>query len=80
VFVHLFCLQRRLAAMTPQERAAHDAERVGAQRREERKSRLLQSHLAGYAGFRPPVAAASGTKRSARATLQPSHTKSLLKG
>lgn len=45
--------QRKLAAMTPEERIAFATEQTNAQRREERKSRMLHTHLAGYSGAKP---------------------------
>ena len=49
----LASFQRKLAAMTPDERIAFTTEQTNAQRREERKSRMLHTHLAGYSGAKP---------------------------
>ena len=62
-----FFLQRKLAAMTPEERLAFATEQTNAQRREERKSRMLHTHLAGYSGAKP-LSLASGRKSLAAKT------------
>lgn len=62
-----FFLQRKLAAMTPEERLAFATEQTNAQRREERKSRMLHTHLAGYSGAKP-LSLASGRKSIAAKT------------
>ena len=45
--------QRKLAAMTPDEKVTYFAEQNNLLRREERKNRMLHSHLAGYSGAKP---------------------------
>ena len=43
-------LAAKLRAMTPEERAAHEAEVADLARRESRKNRMLQSQMGAYGG------------------------------
>ncbi|RYY32759.1 hypothetical protein EON62_04975 [archaeon] len=57
-------VQTRLAAMTPEERAAFEAERAREERREQRKGRMIQSQLGVYGSNRRTSFAAAGPRRS----------------